>query len=43
MMDEDQHQFTTIWAEPFTKLPTPKLFDLRSDPYERVDVTSNTY
>ncbi len=32
-----------IWAEPFTKLRLPKLFDLRSDPYERADVTSNTY
>ncbi len=32
-----------IWAEPFTKLRTPKVFDLRSDPYERADVTSNTY
>jgi arylsulfatase len=32
-----------IWAEPFTKLRVPKIFDLRSDPYERADVTSNTY
>jgi arylsulfatase A-like enzyme len=32
-----------IWAEPFTKLRLPKLFDLRSDPYERADVTSNTF
>ncbi|HWM46471.1 MAG TPA: arylsulfatase [Xanthobacteraceae bacterium] len=32
-----------IWAEPFTKLRVPKLFDLRADPYERADVTSNTY
>ena len=32
-----------IWAEPFTPLRVPKLFDLRSDPYERADVTSNTY
>jgi arylsulfatase len=32
-----------IWAEPFTSLRVPKLFDLRSDPYERADVTSNTY
>jgi len=31
-----------IWAEPFTKLRVPK-FNLRSDPYERADVTSNTY
>ena len=32
-----------IWAAPFTKLRTPKVFDLRSDPYERADITSNSY
>jgi hypothetical protein len=32
-----------VWAEPFTKLRLPKLFDLRADPYERADMTSNTY
>jgi arylsulfatase len=32
-----------IWAEPFTKLRMPKVFDLRSDPYERADITSNSY
>jgi arylsulfatase len=32
-----------IWAEPFTTLRVPKLFNLRTDPYERADVTSNTY
>ena len=32
-----------IWAEPFVTLRVPKLFNLRSDPYERADVTSNTY
>ncbi|MFH0953260.1 MAG: arylsulfatase [Verrucomicrobiota bacterium] len=32
-----------VWAEPFTMLRLPKLFDLRADPYERADVTSNTY
>ena len=32
-----------IWAEPFTALRLPKIFDLRSDPYERADRTSNTY
>ncbi|WP_343069043.1 arylsulfatase [Azospirillum tabaci] len=32
-----------IWAEPFTTLRLPKLFDLRADPYERADITSNTY
>jgi arylsulfatase len=32
-----------VWAEPFVRLRIPKLFNLRSDPYERADVTSNTY
>lgn len=32
-----------IWAEPFTKLRVPKIFNLRMDPYERADITSNTY
>jgi arylsulfatase A-like enzyme len=32
-----------IWAEPFTPLRVPKLFNLRADPYERADITSNTY
>jgi len=32
-----------IWAEPFVPLRIPKLFNLRTDPYERADVTSNTY
>jgi len=32
-----------IWAEPFTTLRVPKIFNLRMDPYERADITSNTY
>jgi arylsulfatase len=32
-----------IWANPFTELRVPKIFNLRRDPYERADVTSNTY
>ena len=32
-----------IWAEPFTSLRVPKIFNLRRDPYERADITSNTY
>jgi arylsulfatase A-like enzyme len=32
-----------IWAEPFTTLRLPKLFNLRTDPYEFADVTSNSY
>jgi hypothetical protein len=32
-----------VWANPFTPLRVPKLFNLRTDPYERADITSNTY
>ena len=32
-----------IWAEPMVVLRVPKLFNLRTDPYERADITSNTY
>ena len=32
-----------VWAEPFTRLRVPKLFNLRTDPYEFADVTSNSY
>jgi arylsulfatase len=32
-----------VWAEPFTCLRLPKMFNLRLDPYERADITSNTY
>jgi arylsulfatase len=44
VFEEQRAQGTLqIWVEPFTKLRTPKLFDLRADPYERADITSNTY
>ena len=32
-----------VCAEPFTRLRLPKLYNLRTDPYEFADVTSNTY
>ncbi len=32
-----------VWAEPFVHLRVPKIFNLRTDPYERADQTSNTY
>jgi len=32
-----------IWAEPYVELRVPKLFNLKTDPYERADITSNTY
>ena len=32
-----------VWAEPFTRLRLPKIYNLRTDPYEYADITSNTY
>ncbi|MFL0774469.1 MAG: sulfatase-like hydrolase/transferase, partial [Prochlorococcus sp.] len=32
-----------VWAEPFTTLRIPKVFNLKTDPYERADITSNSY
>ncbi len=32
-----------VWMDPFVRLRVPKIFNLRRDPYERADLTSNTY
>jgi arylsulfatase len=32
-----------VWSDPFTPLRMPKMFNLRTDPYEFADITSNTY
>ena len=32
-----------VWSEPFTELRVPLMFNLRTDPYERAQITSNTY
>jgi hypothetical protein len=32
-----------IWLEPYVVLRGPKVFNLRTDPYERADITSNTH
>nr|WP_241754781.1 arylsulfatase [Cupriavidus basilensis] len=32
-----------VWANPFTCLRLPKVFNLRMDPYERADVVSDQY
>lgn len=32
-----------VWANPFTPLRVPLIFNLRRDPYERAQITSNTY
>jgi arylsulfatase A-like enzyme len=42
-MEQRKEGTLGIWAEPFTVLRVPKLFNLRTDPFERADITSNTY
>jgi arylsulfatase len=32
-----------LWAEPFTTLRLQKIYNLMQDPFERADITSNTY
>jgi hypothetical protein len=32
-----------VWAEPFIHLRVPLVYNLRLDPYERANITSNTY
>src|SRR5580700_1600783 len=42
-MEQRCHGTLQVWAEPFTKLRIPKIFNLRTDPFERADITSNSY
>jgi arylsulfatase A-like enzyme len=42
-LEQRQPGTLQVWAEPFVPLRFPKIFDLRADPYERADITSNTY
>lgn len=32
-----------LWAEPFTRLRLQKIYNLMQDPFERADITSNTF
>ena len=32
-----------VWSEPYVKTRLPWLYNLRTDPYERASITSNTY
>ncbi len=41
-MEQRKHYFD-VWSEPFVSLRIPKIFNLRSDPYERADTDSNNY
>ncbi len=41
----EQEEYTTLraWMEPLTPLRVPLIFNLRRDPFERAQLTSNTY
>jgi arylsulfatase len=32
-----------IWLDPYVELRAPKIFNLRTDPFERANITSNSY
>ena len=42
-MEQRAEATFAAWMEPFVPLRLPLLFNLRRDPYERAQVTSNTY
>jgi arylsulfatase A-like enzyme len=44
VFSEQRKQGTmALWAEPFTTLRLQKIYNLFQDPFERADITSNTY
>ena len=42
-MEQRIAQTLEAWANPFTPLRVPLIFNIRRDPYERAQLTSNTY
>lgn len=42
-MEQRKAGTLALWGEPFVPLRLPKLYNLRTDPFERADITSNTY
>jgi arylsulfatase len=42
-MEQRLRGTVAVWLEPLVVLRAPKLFNLRTDPFERADTTSNTY
>ena len=43
MFAEQRAKAWRVWSEPFVTLRLPKIFNLRSDMYERADIMSNNY
>lgn len=42
-MEQESKGTLRIWQQPFTPLRVPNIYNLRTDPYEFADITSNTY
>jgi arylsulfatase len=42
-MEQRTEGTLALWSDPFVVLRTPKLYNLRTDPFEFADTTSNTY
>ena len=42
-MEQRTRGTMAVWSDPFVALRLPTLFNLRQDPYERADITSNMY
>jgi arylsulfatase len=42
-MEQEVKGTLYLWMYPFTTLRCPKIFNLRTDPFEFADITSNTY
>lgn len=43
VFSEQRARTFRVWSEPFVSLRLPKIFNLRSDPFERADTDSNNY
>jgi arylsulfatase len=42
-MEQQAEGTFRVWMEPFVPLRVPLIFNVRRDPYERAEITSNTY
>ncbi len=42
-MEQKTEGTLRVWMDPFVPLRLPLIFNLRRDPYERAEITSNTY
>jgi arylsulfatase len=42
-MEQEAKGTLYLWMNPFKELRIPKIYNLRTDPFEYADITSNTY